>query len=75
MELTDDAIERATKPKKLGMCLGWYGQWTVADKDSCLTGWCCHPVDNNGNYVNLWDELIYVYLTLHQCLYIQFFKC
>ena len=41
----------------LGLCLGWYGQWTVADKDSCLTGWCCHPVDDNGNYVNLWDEL------------------
>ena len=34
------------------------GRWTVVDKDSCLTVWCCHPVDNNGNYVNLWDELI-----------------
>ena len=37
----------------LGLCLGWYGQWAVADKDSCLTGWCCQAVDNNGNYVNL----------------------
>ena len=30
----------------------------VADNDSCFTRWCCHPVDNNGNYVRLWDELI-----------------
>ena len=22
------------------------------------TRWCCHPVDNNGNYVRLWDDII-----------------
>ena len=26
-------------------------------------------------YVRLWDDIIYVYLTLHQGLHIQFFKC
>ena len=47
-------------PGKLGLtvCLGCYGQWTVADMDSCLIELCCQPVDNNGNYVNLWDKLI-----------------
>ena len=40
------------KRNTLWLCLGWYGQ--VSHTSTRL---CCHPVDNNDNYVRLWDKL------------------
>ena len=32
------------------VCIGQVGHTS--------TRWCCQPVDKNGNYVRLWDDII-----------------